>query len=84
MTYTHTQGIRNDYADFSYGILDVNKAAGLLTLLENGMPKLDGHSGPQRQDHRGCRWLGCCPQPRAKYRKVHEKVQVRLCTALAS
>ncbi|CAE7659804.1 unnamed protein product [Symbiodinium sp. CCMP2592] len=44
MTYTHTQGIRNDFADFSWGILDVNKAAGLLTLLENGMPKLDGHS----------------------------------------
>jgi hypothetical protein len=36
MTYTHTQGIRNEYADFSYGILDVNKAAGLLVQLENG------------------------------------------------
>jgi len=36
MTYTHTQGIRNVYADFSYGILEVNKAAGLLALLKDG------------------------------------------------
>ena len=41
MTYTHTQGIRNVYADFSIAILSVNKAAGLLTLLENGMPKVN-------------------------------------------
>merc|ERR1719281_1503273 len=36
MTYTHTQGVRNDYADFSYGILETNKAAGLLALLKDG------------------------------------------------
>jgi hypothetical protein len=44
MTYTHTQGIRNTYADFSIAILAVNKAAGLLTLLENGAPRVDGFS----------------------------------------
>jgi len=42
MTYTHTQGIRNQYADFSYGILEVNKAAGLLTKLVDGTPKVSG------------------------------------------
>lgn len=42
MTYTHTQGIRNTYADFSYGILEVNKAAGLLSVLENGKPIVTG------------------------------------------
>jgi len=43
MTYTHTQGLRNDFADFSWGILSVNKAAGLLTLLHpDGTPKVDG------------------------------------------
>jgi ABC-type amino acid transport substrate-binding protein len=44
MTYTHTQGIRNQFADFSYGILEVNKAAGLLTMLVNGQPKVSGTS----------------------------------------
>jgi hypothetical protein len=45
MTYTHTQGIRNKYADFSHGILNVNKAAGLMVLLdERGQPKVDGQS----------------------------------------
>jgi len=44
MTYTHTKGIRNDFADFSHGILEVNKAAGLLTMLDdNGAPKVNGH-----------------------------------------
>jgi len=44
MTYTHTKGVRNEFADFSYGILEVNKAAGLLTMLdENGAPKVNGH-----------------------------------------
>jgi len=44
MTYTHTRGLRNDYADFSYGILDVNKAAGLLTTLgPDGQPTVTGH-----------------------------------------
>jgi ABC-type amino acid transport substrate-binding protein len=43
MTYTHTQGRRPEVADFSYGILKVNKPAGLLTLLdEAGCPKLSG------------------------------------------
>jgi len=47
MTYTHTQGIRNHFADFSYGILNVNKAAGLIVLLNEttGQPlKVDGQS----------------------------------------
>lgn len=43
MTYTHTRGLRNDFADFSYGILDVNKAAGLLTTLDGGKPAVTGH-----------------------------------------
>lgn len=44
MTYTHTKGIRNEFADFTHGILNVNKAAGLLTMLdENGAPKVNGH-----------------------------------------
>lgn len=43
-TYTHTKGVRNDWADFSGGILDVNKAAGLLTLLVDGQPKVNGNS----------------------------------------
>jgi ABC-type amino acid transport substrate-binding protein len=42
MTYTHTQGIRNKYADFSYGILKVNKAAGLISKLVNGKPLVTG------------------------------------------
>ena len=61
MTYTHTQGIRNDYADFGIGILDVNKAAGLNLAgkrhAQSGWPL-----GPQRQDRRGCRWLGASPR----------------------
>jgi len=44
MTYTHTQGIRNQYAEFGDGILEVNKAAGLLTLLKSGYPMVGGHS----------------------------------------
>lgn len=43
MTYTHTKGIRNVFADFSWGVLEVNKAAGLLTLLDDrGNPKVTG------------------------------------------
>jgi len=42
MTYTHTQGIRNKYAEFSGGILDVNKAAGLISRLQNGLPLVTG------------------------------------------
>mmetsp|Transcript_11137 Transcript_11137/g.20893 ORF Transcript_11137/g.20893 Transcript_11137/m.20893 type:complete len:259 (-) Transcript_11137:22-798(-) len=43
MTYTHTQGRRDELLEFSHGILEVNKAAGLLALLENGHPKVTGH-----------------------------------------
>ena len=43
-TYTHTRGVRNDFADFSGGILNVNKAAGLLTLLRDGAPIVSGSS----------------------------------------
>lgn len=44
-TYTHTKGIRNEFLDFSGGILQVNKAAGLLTLLDpDGNPKVKGCS----------------------------------------
>jgi len=43
MTYTHTQGVRDDLADFSDAILSDNKAAGLLTLLnEEGIPNVSG------------------------------------------
>jgi len=43
MTYTHTQGIRNVYAEFSGGILNVNKAAGLIApLAPNGLPLVTG------------------------------------------
>jgi len=42
--YTHTKGVRNDWAEFSGGILDANKAAGLLTLLVDGKPKVNGSS----------------------------------------
>merc|ERR1719191_1470587 len=38
MTYTHTQGVRDEKADFSYGINEVNKAAGLLAMLKDGKP----------------------------------------------
>jgi len=43
-TYTHTRGIRNDYVEFSNAFLDDNKAAGLLTLLTDGKPTVDGTS----------------------------------------
>ena len=43
MTYTHSQEVRDKYADFTDAILDDNKAAGLLTLLdEDGNPKVTG------------------------------------------
>jgi len=42
MTYTHTQGIRGKYADFSGGILNVNKAAGLISPLKDGLPLVTG------------------------------------------
>lgn len=42
MTYTHTKGERNRFLDFSYGILSMNKPAGLLTLLTDGVPTITG------------------------------------------
>jgi len=39
MTYTHTTGIRNRFLEFTDGILQANKPAGLLTRLDaNGVP----------------------------------------------
>jgi hypothetical protein len=43
-TYTHAQGVRNRFMEFSDPILDSNKPAGLLTLLVDGVPNLDGNS----------------------------------------
>lgn len=43
MAYTHTQGVRDDLADFSDAILQDNKAAGLITLLDAaGTPTVSG------------------------------------------
>ena len=44
MTYTHAHGFRDQVADFSYAILNDNKPAGLMTLLVNGVPKVNGNS----------------------------------------
>merc|ERR1719324_1143571 len=45
MTYTHTAGTRNRYMDFSYGILQANKPAGILTRLgTDGKPVIDPKS----------------------------------------
>jgi len=42
-TYTHAQGVRNRFVEFTNSILDANKPAGLLTLLrEDGTPRVDG------------------------------------------
>ena len=38
MTYTHTTGQRNRFVEFSDGILQMNKPAGILTRLNNGVP----------------------------------------------
>lgn len=43
-TYTNTKGVRNRYLEFSAPILAMNKAAGILTRLENGVPVVDGQS----------------------------------------
>jgi len=43
-TFTHTQGIRNKFVEFSSGVLQVNKAAGLLSMLVDGKPKVNGLS----------------------------------------
>jgi hypothetical protein len=41
MSYTHTAGERNRFLDFSSGILDVNKAAGILVRLDSdGNPEV--------------------------------------------
>jgi hypothetical protein len=42
MTYTHTAGERNRFVEFSNGILQLNKPAGLLVKLANGKPTIDG------------------------------------------
>ena len=43
MTYTHTKGVRDELADFSDAILQDNRPAGLLTLLDSeGVPKVGG------------------------------------------
>jgi hypothetical protein len=43
-TYTNTKGVRNRYLEFSAPILAMNKAAGILTRLEGGVPVVDGMS----------------------------------------
>jgi hypothetical protein len=44
-TYTHSAGVRDRYLEFSSPILEDNKAAGILTRLdENSNPILDGNS----------------------------------------
>jgi hypothetical protein len=43
-TYTHASGVRNRYLEFSDPILDDNKAAGILTRLQNGRPVVSGNS----------------------------------------
>lgn len=44
-TYTNTKGVRNRYLEFSAPILAMNKAAGILTRLEGGVPAVvDGQS----------------------------------------
>jgi len=40
MTYTHTTGVRNRYLEFTEGILQANKPAGIITLLDNGVPRV--------------------------------------------
>jgi len=43
MTYTHTKGIRNKYAEFSGAVMNVNKAAGLIAAAgPDGIPLLTG------------------------------------------
>ena len=44
MTYTHSLGVRDTFADFSDAMLNDNKPAGLLTLLDEGKPKVTGLS----------------------------------------
>lgn len=44
MTYTHTIGSRNRYLDFSYGILQANKPAGILTRIVDGKPLIPSNS----------------------------------------
>ena len=44
MTYTHTAGQRNRFVEFSNGILQANKPAGLLVRLKDGKPEIDPKS----------------------------------------
>jgi len=42
--YTHTRGVRNDFCEFSDAFLNDNKPAGLLTMLKDGKPTVNGSS----------------------------------------
>jgi len=42
--YTHTKGVRNRFLEFSAPIVSNNKAAGILTRLNDGVPVVDGMS----------------------------------------
>merc|ERR1712187_125661 len=44
MTFTHLRGARNRFLEFSDPILNLNKPAGLLTRLVNGVPVINGLS----------------------------------------
>ena len=45
MSYTHTAGERTRFLDFSNGVLQSNKPAGLLVRLDsNGLPEFDGNN----------------------------------------
>merc|ERR1719343_778091 len=44
MTFTHLRGARNRFLEFSDPILDLNKPAGLLTRLVDGVPVVNGLS----------------------------------------
>lgn len=43
-TYTAAKGVRSRYLEFSSPILAMNKVAGILTRLENGVPVVNGQS----------------------------------------
>eukprot|EP00927_Polykrikos_kofoidii_P012337 TRINITY_DN15318_c1_g2_i1.p1 TRINITY_DN15318_c1_g2~~TRINITY_DN15318_c1_g2_i1.p1 ORF type:complete len:364 (+),score=38.06 TRINITY_DN15318_c1_g2_i1:221-1312(+) len=43
MVYTHTKGSRDEFAEFSLAILNDRRAAGLLSALVDGQPKVTGY-----------------------------------------
>lgn len=44
MSYTHTRGMRNRFVEFTHGILNVNKPAGLLVRLRSdGKPEVSSY-----------------------------------------